>query len=260
MNNIISVPASGACIHQHNAVCTQQLVSCTFVHEGFWFCVFHLILSRGQKHRTHTWLKPFPCPTYQAVALRTQTDLQTVICSLLRHQTDVHAGLASLDLVQAQQRWASIQSSTALIYQNQNQPDAVGLIRLIFHQLTSCQMLCLLSDCQMTSKYLQTNQSEIARCSSMIELRWNPTASIRPTWTTSCHLLSFYTFSESRTCNRRMKSGRWLYYLVTNPSVLWTRGFVSAAEAFSLLLKDLITFIKKKKKKVFRDISSLSVP
>lgn len=165
--------------------------------------------------------------------------------SLLRHQTDVHAGLASLDLVQAQQRWASIQSSTALIYQNQNQPDAVGLIRLIFPQLTSCQMLCLLSDCQMTSKYLQTNRSGIARCSSMIELRWTPTASLRPTWTTSCHLLSFYTFSESRTCNRRMKSGRWLYYLVTNPSVLWTRGFVSAAEAFSLLLKDLITFIKK---------------
>lgn len=68
---------------------------------------------------------------------------------------------ASLDLVQAQQRRAHVQPPAAQIYQNQNQTDAVGLIRLIFDQPAGCQTLvwiqspglcasknlCLISDC-----------------------------------------------------------------------------------------------------------------
>ena len=68
-----------------------------------------------------------------------------------RLQTDVRGRFTSLDLVQDQRRWAYVQSpTTALIYQNQNQPDAAGLVRLICHQLLQRQTLrrCKMSDLQ----------------------------------------------------------------------------------------------------------------
>lgn len=97
-----------------------------------------------------------------------------------RHQTDVRVRFASLDLVQDQRRWAYVQSTaTALMYQNQNQPDAAGLVRLICRRPPRCQTLrrCKMSDLQKSSDGLSLNsttqsqpQTVRARCDGNFSL------------------------------------------------------------------------------------------
>lgn len=71
----------------------------------------------------------FPCPAHPRVTpIKPDRPSDCNLRSLPKRPTDVHAGFASLGLVQDQRRRAFIQPSTALIYPNQNQPDAVGLI------------------------------------------------------------------------------------------------------------------------------------
>lgn len=110
----------------------------------------HLILKNAARfteqnrksYTTYRLLKPFAlCRTSCCGPDDADRPPDCNLQSLLKHQTDVRAGFASLDLVQDQRRWAYVQSSAAFIYQNRNQPDAVGLIRLIFHQRPRCQTL-----------------------------------------------------------------------------------------------------------------------
>lgn len=125
-------------------------------------CVIHQIMTcmwwvMTYLHRrsVHAFIK-VRCASYSSGATRCETqfpaahasccgpdhDLRPVICRVCRgiRQMCVQV-LPPVDLVQAQRWRAYVQESTALIYQNQNQPDAVGLIRLIFHQPPGCQTL-----------------------------------------------------------------------------------------------------------------------
>lgn len=99
-------------------------------------------------------------------------------------------------------------------------------------------MLCLLSDCQMTSKYLQTNQSGITfnsdgKLQPLSDLRGRPVA--------TC-----YGFIPSLKVKHVTDGRRDAGFIIWSQIHLYSRqkDFVSAAEALSLLVNDVITFRK----------------